>query len=158
MTREDCIVCRRLPFGSAALLLPWLQQTVKLSAGQLRGWSVARGSQCIGMLDNRGLCVLKISPNKRDTSVPQYSRRSRYWSSFCRGYDQSFVRCSFMLRLSLSTNYKKLIVAQLATKFPAFIEPEGSLPCSQECATRPYDEWSTWIRFTLVLTVSSRSI
>jgi hypothetical protein len=31
-------------------------------------------------------------------------------------------------------------VAQLLKKLPAFIEPEGSLPCLQEPATSPYPE------------------
>jgi hypothetical protein len=35
---------------------------------------------------------------------------------------------------------QKLTVAQLVEKFPAFMEPESSLPCSQQPATDPYPE------------------
>jgi hypothetical protein len=34
----------------------------------------------------------------------------------------------------------KLAVTQLVKKFPPFMEPEGSLPYSQEPATSPYPE------------------
>jgi len=34
----------------------------------------------------------------------------------------------------------KLTVAQHVKKFPAFMKPEGSLPCSQHPATGPYPE------------------
>jgi len=33
-----------------------------------------------------------------------------------------------------------LTVAQLINKLPAFMEPEGSLPCAKEPATGPYPE------------------
>jgi len=33
-----------------------------------------------------------------------------------------------------------LTVTQLVKKFPTFMDPEGSLPCSQEYATGPYLE------------------
>jgi hypothetical protein len=35
---------------------------------------------------------------------------------------------------------EKLIVAQLLKKFSTFLEPDGSLPCSQEPATGSYPE------------------
>jgi hypothetical protein len=34
----------------------------------------------------------------------------------------------------------ELVVSQLLKKFPAFMEPENSLPCSQEPTTGPYLE------------------
>jgi len=35
---------------------------------------------------------------------------------------------------------EKLVVAQLVDKLPAFVEPEASLPCSQQPATGPSRE------------------
>jgi len=32
------------------------------------------------------------------------------------------------------------MVTQLVKRFPAFMEPEGSLPCSKEPASGPYQE------------------
>jgi hypothetical protein len=43
--------------------------------------------------------------------------------------------------LIFSTLFEKLIVTQLVKKYPVFfMEPEGSLPCSQKPATGPYPE------------------
>jgi len=41
-------------------------------------------------------------------------------------------KCRFLL--------EKLTVTQLVKKFPAFMEHEGSLPCSQKSASGPYTE------------------
>jgi hypothetical protein len=41
---------------------------------------------------------------------------------------------------SFSTGAKYFIVTLLVKKSPAFMEPEGSLPCSQYSATGPYPE------------------
>jgi len=35
---------------------------------------------------------------------------------------------------------EKLVVTQLVKKFPTFMQPEGSLECSQEPAPAPYPE------------------
>jgi len=35
------------------------------------------------------------------------------------------------------THLEKLIFTQLVKKYPPFIEPEGSLPCSQQLLTGP---------------------
>jgi hypothetical protein len=35
---------------------------------------------------------------------------------------------------------EKLIVTQLIKKYPSFMEPEGSLPCSKKPATAPYSK------------------
>jgi hypothetical protein len=41
----------------------------------------------------------------------------------------------------VQTLFEKLIVTQLAKKYPAFfMGPEGSLPCSQKPAIGPYPE------------------
>jgi hypothetical protein len=36
--------------------------------------------------------------------------------------------------------FEQLIVTQILEKYPFFMEPEGSLPCSQKPATGPYPE------------------
>jgi hypothetical protein len=47
----------------------------------------------------------------------------------------------YLLTTWCRTLFEKLIVTQIVKKYPAFfMEPEGSLPCSQKPATGPYPE------------------
>jgi hypothetical protein len=54
----------------------------------------------------------------------------------------SFYLLTYLLTYSMVQDiFEKLIVTQLVEKYPAlFMEPEGSLPCSQKPTIGPYPE------------------
>jgi hypothetical protein len=55
----------------------------------------------------------------------------------CKSLDIFLINSTLWSKVLL----EKLVVAQLSKKFSAaFLEPEGSSPCSQEPATGPYPE------------------
>jgi hypothetical protein len=99
---------------------------------------------CIVFLWHLQFLYLDIHYNYCSLPFHQFFRRLRTTGWIIKLYSWSNSLLTYLLTYLLTPwcrlLFQKLIVTKPVKKYPFFMEPEGSLPCSQKSATGPYPE------------------